>query len=60
MILKAIGMKLKLPVNIPVKSGKYLYTFNHNSYLDIFALTALGLTDTIFLLSEKTIKIIPT
>ena len=33
--------------------------FNHNSYLDLFALSALGYTNMHFLLSERTIKFIP-
>lgn len=52
-------MQLQLPKEDPIKNGQYLITFNHNSYFDIFALTALGYPNTIFLLSEKTIKIIP-
>lgn len=52
-----IGVKLDLPQMKP-RTNCFI-TFNHNSYLDLFALTALGYTDTIFLLSEKTIKIIP-
>ncbi|MEY2924464.1 MAG: hypothetical protein RLZZ337_1012 [Bacteroidota bacterium] len=35
------------------------YTFNHNSYLDVFILTGLGLPDTRFVLSEKTLGYIP-
>ena len=54
-----VGIKLDLPKENPIKEGKYFITFNHNSYLDIFALTALGYNDTVFLLSEKTLKIIP-
>lgn len=54
-----VGMKLDLPRENPMKGGNYFITFNHNSYLDIFALTALGYTNTVFLLSEKTLKIIP-
>lgn len=36
-----------------------LYTFNHNAEQDIFLLTALGLQNTRFLLSEKTWIYIP-
>lgn len=58
-IMWAVGIKLDLPQENPIKEGNYFITFNHNSYLDIFALTALGYTNTVFLLSEKTLKIIP-
>jgi putative phosphoserine phosphatase/1-acylglycerol-3-phosphate O-acyltransferase len=54
-----VGIKLDLPKNNPIPKSNCFITFNHNSYLDIFALTALGYTNTIFLLSEKTLKIIP-
>ena len=54
-----VGIKLDLPKKNPLLKTNCFITFNHNSYLDIFAITALGCTDTIFLLSEKTIKIIP-
>ncbi len=57
--LTLVGVKLILPNNNPLQQGNYFITFNHNSYLDIFALTALGYTDTHFLLSEKTLKVIP-
>ena len=59
MTLKLVGIKLILPAKISLADGPYFITFNHNSYLDIFALTAMGYTNTRFLLSEKTIKIIP-
>lgn len=35
------------------------YTFNHNSYLDVFILTGIGLPNTRFILSEKTLGYIP-
>ena len=54
-----VGIKLDLPKDNPIPKSNCFITFNHNSYLDIFALTALGYTNTIFLFSEKTIKIIP-
>jgi 1-acyl-sn-glycerol-3-phosphate acyltransferase len=57
--MKAIGIKLDLPVLKPMASGRYFITFNHNSYLDGFALTALGLTRTHILLSEKMLKLVP-
>ncbi len=59
LILFVAGMKLILPKENPVKTGNHLITFNHNSYLDLFALSALGYTNIHFLLSERTIKFIP-
>lgn len=58
-IMWLVGIKLDLPKENPIKNGNYFITFNHNSYLDIFALTAMGYGNTVFLLSEKTIKILP-
>ena len=60
LILKVLGITIQLPKEIPLnKEDRFFITFNHNSDLDIFALTALGLSNTVFLLSERTIKIIP-
>jgi 1-acyl-sn-glycerol-3-phosphate acyltransferase len=60
LILKIIEVDIELPKEIRfIDKGQYFITFNHNSALDIFALTALGHTNTIFLLSEKTLKIFP-
>lgn len=60
LILKIIGVEIEFSEEILLlDKGQYFITFNHNSTLDIFALTALGHTNTIFLLSEKTLKIIP-
>jgi 1-acyl-sn-glycerol-3-phosphate acyltransferase len=56
--MKVLGMRLDLPAN-PMNGGRYFITFNHNSYLDVFALTAMGFTRTHFLLSEKMLKLIP-
>jgi 1-acyl-sn-glycerol-3-phosphate acyltransferase len=60
LILKIIEVEIQLPQQIEVlEDGPYFITFNHNSALDIFALTALGHTNTLFLLSEKTLRILP-
>ncbi len=60
LILKIIEVDIELPKEIEfINKGQYFITFNHNSALDIFVLTALGHTNTIFLLSEKTLKIFP-
>jgi 1-acyl-sn-glycerol-3-phosphate acyltransferase len=59
LILKIIEVDIELPKEIQFIDKEYFITFNHNSALDIFALTALGHTNTIFLLSEKTLKIFP-
>lgn len=58
LILKTIGFRLVLPKNYLTPLQPTLITFNHNSLLDIFSLTALGL-NVPFLLSEKTLKLIP-
>ena len=58
MTMKLIGVKLDLPV-CTLNGGRYFITFNHNSYLDVFPLTALGFTRTHFLLSEKMLKLLP-
>lgn len=58
-LLRIVGYSYVLP---PIKSfpkRQVLYTINHNSYLDTFILTAVGLPNVRFLLSEKTIKYIP-
>lgn len=57
--LALVGMRLVLPEKRALPKGNYFITFNHNSYLDIFALIALQYTHTHFLLSEKTLKILP-
>lgn len=63
LILKLVGIKLVLPSGFKLSSDhedeRVFITFNHNSYLDIFALTAMGLSNVSFLLSEKTLKIVP-
>jgi len=60
LILKIIEVDIDLPKEIRfIDDGQYFITFNHNSALDIFVLTALGHTNTLFLLSEKTLKIVP-
>lgn len=60
LILKIIEVDIELPTEIKIiNKGQFFITFNHNSALDIFVLTALGHTNTIFLLSEKTLKIVP-
>lgn len=58
-LLKAIGIKLIVPAAKSFPTGCNLITFNHNSYLDVLALTAIGLTQTRFIISEKTLWIIP-
>ena len=57
--MQAIGIKLDLPALNPLANGRYFITFNHNSYLDGFALTAMGFTRTHILLSEKMLKLVP-
>jgi 1-acyl-sn-glycerol-3-phosphate acyltransferase len=49
-LLRLVGFNYKKQV---------LYTINHNSYLDTFILTAVGIPDSRFFLSEKTFIYIP-
>lgn len=59
LLLKILGMRLDIPEPIVVPERQVLITFNHNSYLDVLMLIALGLDNTRFLLSVKTIRIFP-
>ncbi|WP_114783671.1 lysophospholipid acyltransferase family protein [Botryobacter ruber] len=59
LILRLLGIKLILPPPSAFPKEQVLYTFNHNYYLDVLIITALGLQNTRFFLSEKTRKIIP-
>ena len=58
LILRFLGFRLVLPDKYTLPLQPTFITFNHNSLLDIFSLTALGL-NVPFLLSEKTLKLIP-
>ena len=58
LILRFLGFRLVLPQKYTLPQQPTFITFNHNSLLDIFSLTALGL-NVPFLLSEKTLKHIP-
>lgn len=59
LILRFCGYKYKFPKITEFPKGQVMYTFNHNSFLDIFVLTAMGIPNTRFFLSENTIKYIP-
>lgn len=58
-ILWAIGFRGYYPSLDKFPKHQVLYTFNHNAEQDIYLLTALGLQNTRFLLSEKTWIYIP-
>lgn len=59
LILRLIGVRAVLP-RAPAPGGDaVMYTFNHNSYLDVLIVTALGLPGTRCFLSEKTLKLLP-
>jgi 1-acyl-sn-glycerol-3-phosphate acyltransferase len=58
-LLKLVGFSYELPDLESFPKHQVLYTLNHNSYLDIFILTSLGLTDTRYILSEVTYKYVP-
>jgi 1-acyl-sn-glycerol-3-phosphate acyltransferase len=58
-ILWVIGFRGCYPPLDKFPKHQVLYTFNHNAEQDIFLLTALGLQNVRFLLSEKTLIYIP-
>lgn len=58
-ILLVMGFKGVFPPVEQFPDYPVLYTFNHNSYLDIFLLTGVGLPNLRFLLSEKTLIYVP-
>ena len=59
LVLRLMGIKLQVPPISAFPKDQVFYTFNHNSYLDTLIITALGLPNNRFLLSEKTLKIVP-
>jgi putative phosphoserine phosphatase/1-acylglycerol-3-phosphate O-acyltransferase len=58
-MLRLVGYGYELPPLNDFPKHQVLYTINHNSYLDTFILTAVGIPNVRFLLSEKTIKYVP-
>lgn len=58
-ILWTLGFRGSYPAFDQFPKHQVLYTFNHNAEQDIYLLTALGLQNTRFLLSEKTLMYIP-
>jgi putative phosphoserine phosphatase/1-acylglycerol-3-phosphate O-acyltransferase len=58
-LLKINGYGYVLPDIDKFSKHQVLYTINHNSYIDIFLLTSVGLPDTRFILSEVTLKYVP-
>lgn len=58
-ILRIMGFKSNYPPINQFPKHQVLYTFNHNAYLDIFLLTGIGLTNSRYILSEKTLGYIP-
>ena len=58
-LLRFVGYGYEIPSLNEFPKHQVLHTINHNSYLDTFILTAVGLPNVRFLLSEKTIKYIP-
>lgn len=59
MLLRLIGYTYELPARSEFPRKQVLYTINHNSYLDTFLLSSVGIPDTRYILSEKTLKFIP-
>jgi putative phosphoserine phosphatase/1-acylglycerol-3-phosphate O-acyltransferase len=58
-LLRLVGYGYEIPPLNDFPKHQVLYTINHNSYLDTFILTAVGIPNIRFLLSEKTLKYIP-
>lgn len=58
-ILRLIGVRFQLPDTKEYSTRQVMYTFNHNSYLDILIVTALAVPNSRFFLSEKTWKYLP-
>jgi 1-acyl-sn-glycerol-3-phosphate acyltransferase len=58
-LLRMAGYGYEIPSLNSFPKHQVLYPINHNSYLDIFILTAVGVPNVRFLLSEKTLKYIP-
>jgi putative phosphoserine phosphatase/1-acylglycerol-3-phosphate O-acyltransferase len=58
-ILYILGITLENEVKLEEPDRPHFYTFNHSSHLDVFILMCLGLTNTRFLLSEKTLHYLP-
>lgn len=58
-ILRVMGFEGVYPPLSEFPKNQVLYTFNHNSYLDIFLLTGLGVPNLRFVLSEKVWIYIP-
>lgn len=58
-LLRLVGYSYEIPPLESFPKHQVLYTINHNSYLDTFILTAVGIPNTRFILSEKTLKYIP-
>lgn len=58
-ILWATGYRGVVPDLSAFPTGPAFYTFNHNSFLDIFLLTGVGLPNLRFILSTNTLKYVP-
>jgi len=58
-ILRLMGFRAIIPSLEEFPNKPVFYTFNHNSNLDILLLTALGLPNARYLISEKTLKYLP-
>ncbi len=58
-LLRLVGYDYEIPDLNEFPKHQVLYTINHNSYLDTFILTTVGIPNVRFILSEKTFKYIP-
>ena len=59
LILRLMGFKGVFPKKDELPDYPVMYTFNHNSNLDVFLLTGLGLANARFILSKNTYKFVP-
>jgi len=59
LIMYLIGVRYQIPSVSEYPAKQVMYTFNHNSTLDLLVLTSLAIPDCRFFLSENTWKYIP-
>lgn len=57
--LRLIGIRYEFPKRASFPDKPVMYTFNHNSFMDLLILTSLAIPDTRFFLSENTKRLIP-
>ncbi len=58
LFLRLSGYTFEVPLLEQFPKKQVLYIINHNSYLDIFLIAAIGLPDTRYVISEITLKFV--